>query len=55
MLADVPGATVTGLEQGGTLTAQVLISSPYDAALETALRARLAAIAVQIEFVFAGA
>jgi fatty-acyl-CoA synthase len=55
MLLDVPGATVAGLEQGGTLTAQVSIASPYDAALERALRARLAAIAVKIEFVFAGA
>lgn len=54
MLADLPHASVTGREQGGALSAQVLIASPYDAALEKQLRERLAAIAVEIGFVFTG-
>jgi fatty-acyl-CoA synthase len=52
LLADVPGATVTGQEQGGILTAQVAIASRYDALLERQLRERLAAMAVKMEFAF---
>jgi fatty-acyl-CoA synthase len=55
MLSDVPGATVKALEQGGTLTVQVVMVSSYDALREGQLRERLAAIAVEIEFVFTGA
>jgi hypothetical protein len=55
MLSDVPGATVRALEQGGTLTVQVVMVSSYDALREGQLRERLAAIAVEIEFVFTGA
>jgi fatty-acyl-CoA synthase len=54
MLVDVPGATVKGVEQGGALSAQVLLATVYDAALEQQQRARLAAIAVEIGFVFTG-
>jgi fatty-acyl-CoA synthase len=59
MLADVPGATVKALEQGGRLMAQVEIASSHDAPrerqmLERQLRERLAAMAVQMEFVFTG-
>jgi fatty-acyl-CoA synthase len=54
MLSDVPGATVRALEQGGTLTVQVVRVSSYDALREGQLRERLAAIAVEIEFVFTG-
>jgi fatty-acyl-CoA synthase len=54
MLLDVPGATVKGIEQGAALTAQILIASKGDALLERQLRARLAAIAVKMEFVFTG-
>jgi fatty-acyl-CoA synthase len=52
MLSDVPRATVQGLEQGGALSAQVLIASRYDDLLERQLRERLAAMAVNIELVF---
>jgi fatty-acyl-CoA synthase len=52
LLADVSGATVTGQEQGGTLTAQVAMACRYDALLERQLRERLAAMAVKMEFVF---
>ncbi len=52
ILADVPQATVKGLEQGGALSAQVLIASSHDVQIERSLRERLAAIAVSIEFVF---
>jgi fatty-acyl-CoA synthase len=52
LLADVPGVTVTGQEQGGILTAQVAIATRYDALLERQLRERLAAMAVKMEFVF---
>jgi fatty-acyl-CoA synthase len=52
LLADVQGARIAGLEQGGLLSAQVLIATHPDAALERQLRERLAAMAVNIEFVF---
>ncbi|MDP2820125.1 MAG: AMP-binding protein [Polaromonas sp.] len=51
MLADVPGVTVQGQERGGSLSAVVLMSAPLDTALVQGLRARLAAIAVPVEFV----
>jgi fatty-acyl-CoA synthase len=54
MLSDVPQATIKGIEQGGTLTAQVWIASKNDTLLERQLRARLAAIAVKVEIVFTG-
>ncbi|WP_372827971.1 AMP-binding protein [Polaromonas sp.] len=50
MLADVPGATVTGHERGGSLHAVVRLPGPPDAALVRRLRERLAAIAVPVEF-----
>jgi fatty-acyl-CoA synthase len=55
MLADIPGATVKATEQGGILMARVLIASGHDALQERQLRERLAAIAVKVEFAFAGA
>lgn len=55
MLADIDGATVRGEEHGGHLSAVVAMASARDEALERRLRARLAAIAVPVEFVFAGA
>ncbi len=53
MLADVPDVTVQAAEQGGTLSAVVVIAAAHDAALEKRLRERLAAIAVPVTFRFA--
>lgn len=52
MLADVPGAVVQGIEQGGVLTALVTLASPPDPVLEKQLRERLAAIALRVAFQF---
>lgn len=55
MLADVPGANIRGEERNGALVAVVSITSTPDPALERQLRLRLAAMAVTMEVVFAGA
>jgi len=55
LLADVPGATIRGEERQGALVAVVSMALAPDAGLERRLRQRLAAMAVTMEFVFAGA
>ena len=53
MLADVRGVTVRAVDQGGTLSAMVIIAGAHDGELAQQLRERLAAIAVPVTFRFA--
>lgn len=55
MLVDVPGASVRAEERKGGLVAVVVLACAPDAALESRLRERLAAMAIVMEFVFSDA
>ena len=52
LLADVKGISVSSQERSGVLQARVTCIGAHSTKLEQSLRARLAAIAVQIEWVF---
>jgi fatty-acyl-CoA synthase len=52
LLADVKGISVSSEERSGVLQARVTYIGAHSTKLEQSLRARLAAIAVQIEWVF---